>query len=204
LLICVWSAATGWGLWSMLDYEFDAAPVVSSQSAWPEHTRLSRDRSRPTLLMFVHPRCPCSRASLAELERLQAECGDRVLMQIIVARPAGLDGAENDSLMPRIRQLPSATIVLDEGGREAQIFGAAASGETLLFSASGELLFRGGITASRGHEGESVGRAAIASLIHSGNAAQCRTPVFGCGLLNRSPEKPGPETLCQPSTPPTK
>src|SRR5207245_7080753 len=55
---------------------------------WPETTRLPQDKSRPTLIMFVHPRCPCSRASVGELALLMAHCQGRVNVYIVVFRPA--------------------------------------------------------------------------------------------------------------------
>src|SRR5713101_1730239 len=42
----------------------------SPHANWPATCRLSLDCNRPTLLMFAHPRCPCTRASLGELELL--------------------------------------------------------------------------------------------------------------------------------------
>jgi hypothetical protein len=52
-----------------------------------------------------------------------------------------------------------------------------------LYAPTGKLLFSGGITASRGHEGDNVGRSAIVSFILNGHAPVNHTPVFGCSLL---------------------
>ena len=46
----------------------------------------------------------------------------------------------------------------------------------------GRLLFRGGITPSRGHEGDNAGRRRIASLLANGSADGRQTRVFGCPL----------------------
>ena len=49
--------------------------------------------------MFVHPHCPCSRASLAELNLLATECRDRFALRIVFVRPEGLpQGSEDSSL----------------------------------------------------------------------------------------------------------
>jgi hypothetical protein len=71
----------------------------------------------------------------------------------------------------------------DIDGREARHFQAFTSGQTLLYSSEGELLFSGGITIARGHEGDNSGRLAIESLLANSAAEVRQTPVFGCPIL---------------------
>ena len=56
-------------------------------------TGLARARSSAshaqTLVMFVHPRCPCTRASIAELERVVAQSGGTVKPRIVFSLPDG-------------------------------------------------------------------------------------------------------------------
>ena len=42
---------------------------------WPEGSPIPRVGSRPTLLIFLHPCCPCSRASVAELAHIMSRAG---------------------------------------------------------------------------------------------------------------------------------
>jgi hypothetical protein len=86
------------------------------------------------------------------------------------------------------------TVVSDSGGIEAGLFGAEASGATLLFDAQGGLLFSGGITASRGHAGENAGENAVVSLINGERAPLSRTFVFGCSF--RAREQKGNQAPC--------
>jgi hypothetical protein len=65
---------------------------------------------------------------------------------------------------------------------EVDRFHAEVSGLTMLYNADGKLLFSGGITASRGHSGDNVGRSSIVSLVTCGTSERTRTPVFGCAL----------------------
>jgi hypothetical protein len=44
-------------------------------------------------------------------------------------------------------------------------------------------VFSGGITASRGHEGDNAGRAAIEQLVRHERADRLSTWVFGCALF---------------------
>lgn len=137
--------------------------------------------------MLVHPRCPCSAASLEELDRVMARAGDRVAAQVVVVTPPGLATNEHDADLPRrAAAIRGVTVVHDANGVEADRFGVATSGQTLLYAADGRLLFAGGLTPSRGHEGDNAGRdAVLASLFTPGavdDAASPTTPVYGCPL----------------------
>jgi hypothetical protein len=79
--------------------------------------------------------------------------------------------------------ITGARVLLDQDGREARRFHVVGSGHTLLFLPSGELLFSGGITGSRGHEGDNPGAEAIVDRLNYGHSAVAKTPVFGCALL---------------------
>jgi len=75
-------------------------------------------------------------------------------------------------------------VLSDVSGTEARLFGAQASGQTMLYDAAGNLQFSGGITASRGHAGDSPGRSAILSIVNTGNSDWTHTSVYGCSLHN--------------------
>jgi hypothetical protein len=83
-------------------------------------------------------------------------------------------------------QIPGVAAVADEDGAEAHRFSAATSGQVVLYDSSGRLLFSGGITASRGHSGDNVGRRAIVSLLADGSGVRTETPVFGCPIFEDS------------------
>lgn len=150
---------------------------------WPEESRLTLSQLRPTLLIFAHPRCPCSRASFRQLERLLTPLHGQVdsVSVFCVPEQASAEWLQTDLVM-FAGQLPDMEIRFDEGGTECQRFGAMTSGLVMLFSPAGELLFQGGITASRGHEGDNASSAALAALINGSPAAVDRMPVYGCPL----------------------
>lgn len=74
----------------------------------------------------------------------------------------------------------------DVDGREARRFGVATSGHLLFYNADEELLFSGGITAVRNHEGWNVGRAAVIAHGEGRSDAERQTSVFGCPLVDPS------------------
>ena len=79
-------------------------------------------------------------------------------------------------------------VVNDVEGVEARRFGAQTSGTTSLYSPDGRLLFSGGITSSRGHEGDNAGEDALTQAI-SGSPA-CPKPISGLWLPSLCPEPP--------------
>jgi hypothetical protein len=162
---------------------------------WPGSTQIRPDPGRGNLVLFLHPRCPCSRATLAELGRLAAVVNGRAALHVLFLRPAGApDGWERTGLWDTAEAIPGARVRADRDGEEAARFGAATSGHAMLFDRAGALRFSGGITPARGHEGDSPGRSALAGLLVRGEAADSCTAVFGCPLGSAGrPGGPGRE-----------
>jgi hypothetical protein len=75
------------------------------------------------------------------------------------------------------------TVVRDDDGRHAKQFGAATSGQTLLYDQDGALVFSGGITGARAHAGDNLGRQSLVALLNRQPAARTGTSVFGCPLF---------------------
>ena len=102
-------------------------------------------------------------------------------------------GSAHDLLDTRdaARAIPDVRVIEDES--EAHVFGAATSGQVLLYDEAGKLVFRGGITPARGHEGDSAGGEVVRRFLsaRSGRRAADRSvsphasDVFGCALFDR-------------------
>ena len=70
--LVLWVLAVGAGWAALARYEFQVVDHVSTVAAhWPEGL-IERSTDRPTLVVCLHPKCPCSQATLSELERLLA------------------------------------------------------------------------------------------------------------------------------------
>ncbi len=160
-----------------------AAPEI-----WPAGSRALRAPGQPALVVFAHPRCPCSRATVGELALIMAKARGRVQAQVWFYRPGGMpeDWAHTD-LWRSAADIPGVSVAGDEGGAEAACFHATVSGQTLLYSGAGRRLFNGGITSSRGHSGDNDGRAAVLALLHNDKLTEIETPVFGCALSGSAP-----------------
>lgn len=185
-VMILWALVVGTGTFFLWGYE--NAPGVKSSpapAAFPAEANILRDGARPTLMMFAHPHCPCTRASLAELSRLMTVANGRVVAHVLFIKPDGTGGGwVAGDLWASAAAIPGVRVAADEGGREAARFGAGTSGLTLLYGADGRLLFSGGITAARGHEGDNAGRDALTALLADGRGGMSETPVFGCQLFD--------------------
>lgn len=183
-VVLVWGVCCVAGLWALWRYEATPGPATQAPHEWPTGTTLVPAEHGPTLVMFAHPRCPCTRASLDELHQLVAQCGGTVKPLVVFFAPsaAGADWDRTD-LWRNAASIPGARVLEDRDGREAGRFGAETSGHTLLYDSSGHLQFSGGITSSRGHHGDNPGRGMLVALLRGGAPAGCETSVYGCPIV---------------------
>ncbi len=179
----LWLAAVATGAGLLERYSSTPGAAAAAPADWPAQTALQRVATLPTLVMLVHPRCPCSRASLGELAEIMTTAHGRLTVHVLFIKPAGTQaGWEQTDLMHRAASIAGVHVITDDAAREAALFGAKTSGQALLYDANARLIFSGGITASRGHSGDSVGRRAVLASLQRGPVLAGSAPVFGCAL----------------------
>jgi hypothetical protein len=143
----------------------------------------ARDADSHLLVMAVHPKCPCSRASVGELGRLLARSRDRLECVVLVYRPHEQRGSWSDTdLVETTRLQPHTQIADDTDGQLARQLGMTTSGSVVLYSPQGEPEFWGGITMARGHAGDNIGSDAILAIVSGAEPARRTAPVFGCRI----------------------
>ena len=179
----VWVLALALGFTLLWKYKMRPGDADGTPATWPRESRIARRPDRATLVLFAHPECPCTRASLAELARLLSRFDDRLTAVVVFLRPSDV-GADWDGtdLWRAASAIPGVTAVRDDDGVEAARFHASTSGAAALYDARGRLLFSGGLTSARGHEGDSAGIQRISSLLRTGKADRSDAPVYGCSL----------------------
>lgn len=183
LLGVFWLLASIAGFQALDRYSLTPGPVGPEASDWPVDSQLVPSSEGFTLLYFAHPRCPCTRAGLGELEQLLVRTGKQLKAQVIFYRPAEeADDWARTGLWERAELVAGISVRVDAGGEEARRFGVATSGETLLYDNRGSLRFHGGITAARGHSGDNPGRTSLQDYFRTGTLEIPQTPVFGCSL----------------------
>lgn len=171
----------------LLDFSRQPGKAPEPTAAWPAGSRLNHVKGRPLLVLFFHPHCPCSRATLEELSVLLARSRCLNVCAVFVSDADDAAELEESGLWKQAARLPGVVLVKDPGGHEAAAFGAATSGDAFLFDADGKLIFRGGITVARGHSGDNVGVDTVAALLDGEAVPTTRTLVFGCALSNSEP-----------------
>jgi hypothetical protein len=184
----VWASAVTFGFVTLWGYEIRPGVEASAPAIWPDETKIPRPATRPALIVLLHPQCSCSQATVAELARLRTNAGDRADIHVLMLAPLGAGGEwVRSRLWDQADASPGVRMISDHEGTESRHFGAATSGQVLLYDTAGRLQFAGGITNSRGHEGDNPGRDALERQLRHQPVNYAWTRVFGCPLF--SPER---------------
>ncbi len=155
--------------------QFGATPLVAP-IAW--------SHDAPHLVMFIHPHCPCTWASVGELKKILGAPHAPVHVEVVLVLPPGVPTDwEKTPLAAEVSAINGVQVRTDVGGAEASSFGAQTSGHVVLYAADGRLLYSGGITRSRGHEGDNPGSESVLALLNGRDADESARPVFGCPLV---------------------
>ena len=191
VLLVAWVATVVAG--SAWVWHYKTTPGIASgpPATWPAEVGLRHAGN--TLVVTFHPLCSCSQATASELARLIASLGERrpaVYALFIDHNPGNSPSRaelrpRNSGLWQRVASIPGVTVVADPEGRLTRMFRAETSGDVIAYSASGALLFHGGLTAARGHEGDSFGRQRLLAVLGGGTPDSRTSPVFGCALHDR-------------------
>lgn len=160
---------------------FVALAVYQFSAGTPAHLPAER-RSNYTaqtgrvLQVFAHGECLCTRASLAELQRVVKEVGamESTTLQAFLFLP------ETQGIPPTLDPTLGwqETVLTSAQGFEER--GITTSGHVRLWN-DGELLFDGGVTLSRGHPDSNEHSAALAHCLTYWTKTFPR-PVYGCSL----------------------
>lgn len=182
--IALWAVGLAAALAYLGDYAASEGDAGEPPRQWLDEAPWLQAESGGTLVMFAHPRCPCTRASLRELAIILAARPSFGRVYIAFQRPEDADAGWSDSMIVRqAAALSGVEVVWDVGGVAAASFGAKTSGHVLVYDEHGELSFSGGVTGLRGHDGWNLGRASVAALGDGSAPIVDRTAVFGCPLL---------------------
>ena len=186
--IALWSVAVGSGLLVLTNYSVAPGVMEPGKADWPQDTQLQLKPSGHTMLVFLHPHCPCSHATVNELSRLLADTQQQVHAQAVFFGPENRSETwSRTRLWHNARRATGVDPVVDVGAVESDRFGAISSGHVCLYSSSGERLFHGGITSSRGHECSNLATRSLTQILRCQQLVEGRFPVFGCKIANETP-----------------
>lgn len=179
-LIGIWFLCCINGMAILTDYAITDTPTVAAPRPQPLDM-ISAEKH--TLLVFLHPKCPCSQASVRQLGRIMARCQDQLIVDVYFYRPLKeSNGWAQTNLWNAARRIPGVAARIDPDGKMAKFFKVNCSGHAVLYDTRSQLQFSGGLTAGRGHEGDSTGSDAVIRGVRDRHATVSQTPVFGCRL----------------------
>jgi len=173
----------GFAFWTN-KYSNIAGPDEAAPVQWPSQSAVGLSSTNLTLVMFAHPQCPCTRASIDQLGLLMASARGCLNAHVFFLRPAATpENWTHTSLWHQASTIPGVILHEDLSGTEARRFNCLTSGTTAVYGPDRCLLFQGGITIARGHSGDNAGRSSILALALKGISQHARTPAFGCPLF---------------------
>jgi hypothetical protein len=153
----LWMYAIAIGFRMMWTYELTPGVETSAPIDWPTASTIPPSTKQATLLVFAHPHCPCTRASLSELSVLLSSVYGQLDAYVLFLTPATQERAwTGTDLRHLATSIPGVQVVKDTDGREVRLFGSTTSGHVLLYDTDGHLRFSGGITANWTHIRERV------------------------------------------------
>lgn len=179
----LWVAGAVAGLLLLVRFQFAPGAAGTAPARLPAELRGMA--TVPSLWLALHPRCPCSRASLAELAKIFTRVPGACRPVLLVFKPADQpDGWTESGLLAQARRL-GMELRMDPDGTMARRLGLLTSGEVALYGADGDLRFHGGVTAGRGHEGDNAGQSTVERILRGEAVPVTRLPAFGCPLAKR-------------------
>jgi hypothetical protein len=181
----LWLGGISGGMWALWAYSAAPGQAAGATDNWPAEVSFPRAPGQATLVMLLHPHCPCSRASVHQLAEIMARSGQTVRAYALFVRPEGCPpGWERGDLWDTAAAIPGVTPLCDQAGADARRFGAFTSGQVLLYNANGQCRFSGGITAARGEaDRDDPGVERIVAFLQGGVAPPAESlPVYGCPL----------------------
>ena len=179
IITLIWLALFATAYYVLLKYDFKTTD--NKLKTMTQATQLKISEQKPTLIAFLHAKCPCSKASIHEINRLLASHSKELKTIFVFGKEEGLnlDWVKESDLYKEAQQMP-VEIIIDTNNQEAKAFKAQTSGKVFLISPQRKILFQGGVTASRGHEGDNLGINAIQDILNGKEAKVDFQPSFGC------------------------
>src|SRR5580692_4861330 len=89
--LAIWLTLVVAGTRVLGNYSLTPGAPGTPDSSWPAASHIARSPGFFTLVMTIHPHCPCSRASIGELAVLMAHSGGRLLAFVAFVEPPGFD-----------------------------------------------------------------------------------------------------------------
>ena len=182
MAILLWLGLIAGGYAWLLRYSFAAGKTTTAPRRIPPSLATAAPSTRLQLFVALHPHCPCSRATVRELAKIASQRTEARDVIVLMYKPADKqDSWLEGALLDECRRM-NCRVRPDPDGKLAASLGSLTSGGVALYDADGRLRYQGGVTASRGHEGDNTGERAVIEILRGSRENYKSMPVFGCPI----------------------
>ncbi|QEG20794.1 hypothetical protein [Mariniblastus fucicola] len=173
----------------LVDYSSRPGPVAPTPRQFPAQAFPDREKGTPTIVVAYHPKCPCTFATVRCLERLRTEFRCKPNLIAYAYRPESApDSWIESSSTAILRKFEGTVIDPDAEASVSRQFGARVSGHVFVYDGNDKLVFSGGITPGRGHEGYCEASLQFVRSVNGATTESTQWPIFGCEI-NRVAEE---------------
>jgi hypothetical protein len=180
-IMALWLSLCIIGLSKLAIYDNKPDLANLGPARWP-NLGLSRGREY-TLVLSIHPQCPCTRATLQELAIALTHCPNLHAYLLFIKPEGASETWVKSDLWSTATKFPHCSLIVDEAGKLSAAFNARSSGQSYMYDPDGQLIYSGGMTPSRGHVGDNAGLDYIIALANRKTMTIGNIPVFGCSLF---------------------
>jgi hypothetical protein len=111
-----WVSFVAIGFLILAEEQFTPVKVMPRVALFPPNCGFQLVSDKPTLVLFAHPHCPCTLASLHELAVLIAQTKNRVSAIVVFTIPDGVPaGWEQGDLWDSAKTIPGLHVIRDPG-----------------------------------------------------------------------------------------
>lgn len=180
VLIFVWIAVCLSILYLLAEYSSLKGVRGINPNKFPVEGNINFIEDKFNLLFFVHPKCPCTLASFNELKKITSRISKPYVTKVIFSIPEGFsnDWAKESRLYKNASFLGEKNLVLDKDEFNSKLFNIKTSGHLLIYNSKRELIYSGGVTGSRAHEGDNLYSDNALKAIETNSSQEGE--VFGC------------------------
>ena len=202
--VLLWLAMIGYGFFLLFQHDTSALEpqaldsIVASDIqdvSWVSEVDLRPASGKFNLIVAIHPKCPCTRNTLAEIERIQARFVEKCELTFLVTLPGGKPEEEieqwrNSGTVQLATSMPNAAVWFEDANELTTRLGLNSSGAVVVLDELGQIRFAGGITAGRSCAMENPGSQAVVRILRGDEQPLISTPVFGYRLPKSEEESP--------------
>lgn len=186
--LVLWGMLVTVGLLWMTAYSMSPGAEAGSLFERPADSAIPFSEDSPTLVAFLHPRCPCAMPSVAALGRLMARKHPIVVQPVFFTSGAKPKEWVQADYWEQVLEFGAHPPVVDTDGEIARKFHVTTSGHVILFSVDGRVLYSGGITSGRVHEGDNMGLTKLNRVLEGVPVSDPSFPVYGCSIIKKQVE----------------